>query len=150
MKQANPLIISALLLLAQPAIAKEAADWRSWPMGDRFIISVGAFFPNIDTKVSARSAQDPISAKIDFERDLGLDDSATRPMAAFAWRFAKRHRLNVNYFNLDRSGDVISTVNIKIGDLEIEAGVPVQSFLDVQALEMAYSYSLVFTEKVEW
>jgi hypothetical protein len=138
------------LFLSFPATAKEKADWRSWPMGDRFILAVGAFFPNLDTKVSARSASEPVGAEISFERDLGLDSTATRPIAGFGWRFAKKHRLGINYFNLDRSGDTISKVNIKIGDIDIPIGVPVQSFFDVAVLEVGYSYSLVFTEKTEW
>jgi hypothetical protein len=147
---ARLLFAATLFVLALPAIAKESADWRSWPMGDRFVISIGVFFPNIDTRISASSASNPVGAKIDFERDLGMDDSVTRPLGSFAWRFAKNHRLVVNYFNLNRSGDVISKAQITIGDLVIEAGVPVQSFLDIAVIEGAYTYSLVYTEKVEW
>lgn len=147
---ASFLFAATLLVFALPAVAEESPAWRSWPIGDRFIISVGAFFPNIDTKVSASSASNPVNAKIDFERDLGMDDSVTRPLGAFAWRFAKNHRLEVNYFDLNRSGDVISKTRITIGDLVIEAGVPVQSFLDIEVVEALYTYSFVFTEKVDW
>jgi hypothetical protein len=131
-------------------MAEEPADWQSWPLGNRFIISAGTFFPNIDTKVSAASAVNPVSATIDFERDLGLDDSAIRPLASFGWRFAKNHKLTVNYFNLDRSGDSISNATITLGGLVIEAGVPVQAFLDVEVFEVSYEYSLVFRENIDW
>jgi len=137
-------------LLAVSSAAAEKSDWRSWPTGDRLQISVGAFFPNIDTKVSARSASNPAGAKVDFESDLGLSDSETRPVAGLAWRFAKRHKLKLSYFDLKRSGDTVSTVRIRFGDVDIKVGVPVQSFFDVEVLEANYNYSILFSRKLEF
>ena len=40
-----------LLSLANVVQAQSSDDWQSWPLGDRFVIDVGAFFPKIDTVV---------------------------------------------------------------------------------------------------
>jgi hypothetical protein len=32
----------------------------------------------------------------------------------------------------------------------VEAGVPVQAFLDVEVFEVGYEYSLVFRENIDW
>ena len=137
------------LTIAGGAVAAELESaqqpaWRSWPAGERFALSAGLFFAAIDTDVSARSASDPVRASIDFERDLGLDDTPVRPIGAAVWRFAKRHKLGLAYYQLDRSGDAVSKAQISIGALEIEAGIPVQSFVDIEVAELFYSYSPVF------
>ena len=141
----------ALLVIApwEAAPAREAQPWRGWPLGERWSLSIGAFFAQLDTSVSAASASDPLGATIKFERDLGLDDSIARPVLSVGWRFAKRHKLRLKYFDLDRSGNTISNVNIRFGDADIEVGLPVESFFDVKVLEGFYTYSLVFTEKVD-
>ena len=136
------------LLFSASAGAKELPEWRSWPLGDRFGIGVGAFSPNIKTEVRAISTGDiNPGAAIGFERDLGMKDSATRPLASLNWRFAKRHSLQVNYFDLDRSGDTISNVNIKFGDEIISVGLPVESYFDIETLELSYAYSILFDQK---
>ncbi len=136
------------LLITAPVGAKEKPEWRNWPLGERFAFSVGAFKPNIDTTVRAVSTGDiNPGAAIRFERDLGMSDSETRPIASAKWRFARRHSLGLIYFDLDRSGDTISQVNIKFGDETISVGLPVQSYFDVQVIELQYSYSIFFDEK---
>ena len=136
------------LLLAVPGGARDLPEWRSWPLGERFNIGVGAFHANLETKVRAVSTGEinPGAAVI-FERDLGMADSITRPMLRANWRVAKRHTLSLNYFDLNRSGDTISTVNIKFGDAEISVDLPVESYLDIETLEFAYSYSILFDRK---
>jgi hypothetical protein len=141
-------ILIIWLLCSGSAGAKEEPEWRSWPLGERFAFSVGAFKPNIDTTVRAVSTGDiNPGAAISFERDLGMSDSTTRPIASANWRFAQRHSLGFMYFNLDRSGDTISQVNIKFGDETITVGLPVESYFDVEVIELQYSYSILFDEK---
>jgi hypothetical protein len=141
-------ILTIWLLCSGSAGAKELPEWRSWPLGDRFGIGVGAFHPNIKTEVRAVSTGDiNPGAAIGFERDLGMKDSTTRPLATANWRFAKRHTLEFNYFDLDRSGDTISTVNIKFGDEVISVGLPVESYFDIQTIELSYAYSIFFDQK---
>jgi hypothetical protein len=136
------------LLITAPVTAKEEPEWRNWPLGERFAISVGAFKPNIKTEVRAVSTGDiNPGAAVSFERDLGMSDSETRPVVSAKWRFARRHSLGLMYFELDRSGDTISQVNIKFGDETISVGLPVESYFDVNAIELQYSYSILFDEK---
>jgi len=133
------------------AVAKEdrpKPEWRNWPLGERFAIAAGAFKPSIETEVRAVSTGDiNPGAAISFERDLGMKDSTTRPLASANWRFAKRHSLYFRYFDLDRSGDTISNVNIKFGDETITIGLPVESYFDIETIEISYAYSILFDRK---
>ena len=145
------LIIPFALLLSGvgPAYTKDKPEWRSWPMGQRVGIDVGAFFANLETNVQLNSASGLLGAGISFEQDLGLSDTVSRPMAAGYWRFFKKHRLNFSYFKLDRSGQGSSTVNIRFGEFEFEQNLPIQAFFDVEIINLGYSYSILFDEKKE-
>ncbi len=147
----HSLIIALTLLIisAGPAYAQGEPEWRSWPMGERFGLNVGTFFANLDTKVRLDGTGGVLGTVIDFEQNLGLDDTKTRIMAAGYWRFFKKHRLDFSYFNLDRSGDSSSTVNIRFGDRIFQADLPLQAFLDIEVFNLGYSYSILFDEKKE-
>lgn len=141
--------LAVLLLGFGPAYAQGEPDWRSWPMGERFAVNVGAFFANLDTKVRLDATDGSLGTGIDFEQDLGLDDTQTRIMAGGYWRFFKRHRLDVSYFDLDRSGDGSSTIEIRFGDEVFQADLPLHAFLDIEVFNLGYSYSILFDEKKE-
>ncbi len=141
--------LAMLLLGFGPAYAQGEPEWRSWPMGERFGVNVGGFFAKLDTKVRLDGSGGALGTEIDFEQDLGLDDTKTRIMAGGYWRFFKKNRLDFGYFNLDRSGDSTSTVNIRFGDRIFQADLPLHVFLDIEVFNLGYSYSILFDEKKE-
>jgi hypothetical protein len=137
------------LLISGTALAQGDDEWRSWPMGDRFTISAEVFFPNIDTKVRLDASDATPGTTIDFEQNLNLSDSETLPALGFAWRFAKKHQLIANIFDLNRSGSAISTSEIRFGDDVFQVDLPIASFFDVQVTSVGYAYSFIFDEKKE-
>jgi len=141
--------LAFLLFGVGPVYAQGEPEWRSWPMGERVGVNVGAFFANLDTKVRLDGTGGALGTGIDFETDLGLDETKTRIMAGGYWRFFKKHRLDFSYFNLDRSGDGTSIVNIRFGDNIFQADVPIHAFLDIEVFNLGYSYSILFDEKKE-
>jgi len=148
MKTISTLLV-LLLSLSATAVAQDEDDWQSWPLADRFTISVEAFFANLDTRVRIDASDGAIGTTIDFEQNLGMSDTETLPGFGASWRFAKKHELVLDVFSLDRSGSAISTTDITIGDETFSADLPISSFLDMQVTSLGYSYSLVFDEKKE-
>ncbi|MCZ6517823.1 MAG: hypothetical protein O6763_10075 [Gammaproteobacteria bacterium] len=138
-----------LISVGPVAYAQGEPEWRSWPMGERFGLNVGSFFANLETTVRLDGTGGILGTEISFEQDLGLDDTKTRIMAGGYWRFFKKHRLDFSYFNLDRSGDSTSTVNIRFGDEIFQADLPLHVFLDIEVFNLGYSYSILFDEKKE-
>jgi hypothetical protein len=141
--------LAVLLIGFGPAYAQGEPEWRSWPLGERFAVNVGSFFANLDTKVRLDATDGSLGTGIDFEQNLGLDDTQTRIMVGGYWRFFKNHRLDFSYFDLDRSGDGSSTVDISFGDEVFQADLPVSAFLDIEVFNLGYSYSILFDEKKE-
>ena len=139
----------AILILSSVVKAEENVDWESWPLADRFAIGVDAFFPNLDTRVRVDASDGTTGTTIDFEQNLGMSDTETLPGFQASWRFAKKHQLVLDIFELNRSGSAISATNIRIGDKVFDVDLPISSFFDMSVTSIGYSYSIVFDERKE-
>lgn len=145
-RQLNMLLVA--LLLAAPATAQSSDDWQTWPTGKRWSIGAGYFAPDLDTKLIVTDEDQVIGTGISFERNLGLDDSEGTGLLFLNWRMFERHALEYRYFALDRSATTAGgSVSIAVGDEIFDVSLPIQSFFDITAHEIAYSYSLLFDEK---
>jgi hypothetical protein len=145
--------MSLTALMYTGAALAEEAEWRSWPLGQRLNVGISAFRPELDTKVSLTAG--PILGVIDFEQNLGLDDTESVPLAYLRWRFFKRHTFRVDYFKLDRSGAGTAPADITLcpdGNClpPLPIDWPVNSFVDVEAVNFGYDYSIIFNEKLNW
>jgi hypothetical protein len=134
-----------LLVLSMPASAQD--DWKSWALGKPLQISGALFAPSLDTKLVVTDADNNIGTGISFEDNLGLDDSKSTLLVGVDWRFFKRHKISYSYFDLARDATTESSVAIAIGDEVFDVSLPIQSFFDITANELAYSYSLLFDDK---
>lgn len=138
-----------ILLLSATSLAQSGDEWKDWPLGDPFTMSLEAFFPKIDTTVRLDASDGSAGTTIDFEQNLGMSETETLPALGFTWRFAKKHRLVFDYFDLSRSGSAITTSEIRFGDKVFQIELPISSYFDSQVISVAYSYSLIFDEKKE-
>jgi len=148
------LSISAVsfLLAMLPALTvagDEPTDWRSWPTGERLVVSVGGFYPTLNTKVAVADEDGIIGAVISFEDDLKLDKRKATLFGDLRWRVAKRHTIGVSYFELDRSSFESGGGTIIIGDEQLDPNLPIESFFDIQVLDFSYSYSFLMDERKE-
>ena len=138
------------LIAGSPAAAQSGSDWQDWPLADRWIVSAGLFAPDLDTTLIVTDENQIVGTGINFEQNLGLDDNKSTGLIGIDWRFAKRHLLSYRYFDLSRSGNTTdSTVVIAIGEEVFDLILPIQSFFDITANELSYSYSLLFDERKE-
>ena len=143
------LMLILALVGASPVAAQNSDDWQDWALGSRWTIGAGYFVPNLDTKVLITDPDGVLGTGISFEKNLGLDDSQGTALVGIDWRFFKRHSLTYRYFDLQRSATTTSSVSIGIGGEIIDIDLPIQSFFDITAHEIAYSYSLMFDQKKE-
>ena len=148
MKARQALLLSALsVLIASPAAAQGSGDWESWPITSRWSVGAGYFAPSLDTKLVVTDADGVVGTGISFEDNLGLDDSKGTGLLYVNWRMFERHALEYRYFALNRSATSSSSVAVAIGDEIFDISLPIQSFFDITAHEIAYSYSLLFDQK---
>ena len=149
MKTTRLCIASLILVIISSPIAAQGADWEDWPTADRWTISAGYFTPDLDTTIIVTDANGNVGTGISFEKNLGLDDSESTVLLNIDWRFFKRHALSYRYFDLQRSATTTSSVLIRIGDEVFDVNLPIQSFFDITAHEVSYSYSLMIDQKKE-
>lgn len=146
------LAVLTLLISATPAQALPIPllngdePWRA----ERLILRVGIFRPNIDTNIRLDGSAAPIGTDVDFERDLGLEDSKTELFADFTLRITKRQRLEVGYLRLNRDATKTLTQTINYGDQSFTAGTDVTTVLDVNIYRVAYGYSILNTGRKEF
>jgi len=139
--------LTILLAWSFSAAAQDSVDWKSWPTGGRLDIGAGYFAPDLDTTVIVTDASGDVGTGISFEKNLGLDDNDGTGLLYVDWRFFKRHMLSYRYFELKRSATTTSSVSISVGGEIFDINLPIQSFFDITANEIAYSYSLMFDQK---
>ena len=144
-----PVVFMVLLVTSSPVAAQSSSDWQNWPTGARWSIGAGYFAPDLDTTIVVTDAGGNIGTGINFEKNLGLDDSEGTGLLYAEWRFFKRHSLQYRYFDLQRSATTSSSVSIAIGEEVFDISLPIQSFFDITAHEIAYSYSLLFDERMD-
>lgn len=142
--------VAAVFTAGSPVAAQDGSNWEDWPLADRWTVSAGYFIPDLDTTLIVTDENQIIGTGISFEKNLGLDDSKGTALIGIDWRFARRHLLSYRYFDLSRSATTTdSTVTIAIGEEVFDLTLPIQSFFDITANELAYSYSLLFDERKE-
>lgn len=143
-------LIPVTLIAGGQAAAQSGSNWEDWPLADRWTVSAGYFAPDLETTLIVTDENQIVGTGISFENNLGLDDSKGTALIGIDWRFAKRHLVSYRYFDLSRSGTTTdSTVTIAVGEEIFDVTLPIQSFFDITANELSYSYSLLFDEKKE-
>ena len=144
----NLKVISATAILLLPLLAQAAPDWRAYPLGDRLKLSVGVYVPELDTVAAVSEVGGIPGTRIDFESDLGLDEDESTFFSSLEWRFLKRNKLTFNYYSVDRDASTRLRRPISFDGTVFPPGIGVNSFIDVDVYELAYSFSFIFTERV--
>jgi len=140
-------MITLALVIATPVGAQSADEWKSWPTIDNWSIGAGYFVPDLHTQLVVTDEEGNLGTGINFEQNLGLDGSKATGLLYVNWHWAMRHALEYRYFQLNRSAAGTSTVSIGIGDAVFDVDLPIQSFFDITAHEIAYSYSVLLDER---
>lgn len=140
------ILVAVLVCFSGSALAEE---WRDYPFGDRLKLSVGVYMPDLDTQGSIQDLDSIIPAtEIDFEDDLDLDDDDTVGYGSLAWRFLSRNKLTFNYYSIDRDADTTLDRTITFDGEIFPLSSDVSSFTDVDVYELAYSFSVIFNERM--
>jgi hypothetical protein len=140
--------------ISMSAVAKEKPEWRSWPLGSRMVGALSYYMPRLQTEAAVSDSNGNLGALISFEDTLGLSDNEATPLAFVGWRISKRNYLEVNYFKLDRSATQDSTIDIAVTNdspppdyLTESITLPLSAVFNIQAIDVTYAFSPIFTAK---
>ncbi|MBW2611222.1 MAG: hypothetical protein JRD49_01295 [Deltaproteobacteria bacterium] len=151
----KPFVLGFMLVLlftAHPLMADDSAADSPWA---KFSLHMGAFLSTTNTDARFGSG---IGLSVDLEEALGLDVENRVFRMEGSWRFTdnRRHRLDLSWFSLYRSGEKTVTDEIIITppgggeDIEIAPGTEVKSFFDMDIYQLNYSYSFIQDERLDF
>lgn len=139
-----------MLLVAAAAVVTPQVAWAESP-SDRAWLDVGAFAAHVDSDLRFDNETLGIEGtRVDFERDLGLDSSRVLPKASAGVRILKRFRIEADYFQLSRSGDITLAGSLNIDDTTFPVNAEVHSNFKTNIYRLAVGYSLVRNDNAEF
>lgn len=131
-----------LLALASATVAHAADEVAKHPLlNDTFRFSLGGFYAESTTQARLGSSTGGAGVDVNFEDALGLEERKWIGEAAMYWRISERWRVDVDYFNLDRSASRALATDISWGDQTFTAGTTVNSSVQISDLRAALGYS---------
>jgi hypothetical protein len=108
-----------------------------------FYVRVGSYFLDSETTARVDRLGGNFGTRLDFEDDLNVDRHKDTLLAAARWRFADRHFLEIEYFNLKRSGYKRIDREISFGDSVFNVGADLNSSFSTEVTRLSYAYRIV-------
>ncbi len=134
-------------LLAGGDASAEGERFAARYLDKKFSLWLGGFFPSVDSTIRLDSRFGP-GDTIDFEETLGLEDGKSVWFGGVRWRFNRRHQLEGELIQLNRSGLLeFVTEELDIGDYQVQAGARIDSRFDVTIGRLTYGYSVIETDR---
>lgn len=145
------LLLAGLFLIDAQAHAQyQAGD----PINDRVSLDVGAYLLGTSTNIQVNGTLNspglpiPIGTPFNVERDLGYRNTDRLRFDGY-WRFFKRHKLTVTYFDTSRDSSRSLERTLQFGNVTFPVGVEVNSHFSTQVAEVAYEYGFFRTRNFE-
>lgn len=113
-----------------------------------FHVRIGAYFLDSETSARVSGREGNFGSRLDFEDDLNLDKRKDTLLASARWRFLDRQFLEIEYFNLKRSGNKRIDEEIRFGDTVYPIGADMSSSFTTEVTRLGYSYRIV--KRPEW
>jgi hypothetical protein len=137
---AAPALAFCLFAAAGPALAQSNA-YAQGLLNDRFSISLGGFLVGTDVEAELNGRATGGQREIDFERDFGLDNDASRVRLDGLWRITPKHRLRFMYFDTEDDGTRTLDRTINWGNYTFNVGATVSAESQFSIYELAYEYA---------
>lgn len=133
--------VSLSVATARAQTASMEAAPRHPALNDRFTLELGGFYFQTSTQASLSGSSGGAGVIIDFENALGLEERNWGGIGGFLWRMTERWRLEVEYFEVNRSASRTLAVDVSWGDQTFSKGTTVNSSYDFSDARIGVGYS---------
>jgi hypothetical protein len=156
--------VAAVLLVAQamPALADHdpysgaplppATHEPASPITDHFYIRAAFYAPKYNTNFRVDPANAPpgtTGTPVNAENDLGLPRREHQGVVDFMFRLRDRNKVQVGYFETNRSGSQVLANDVVFGNETFPAGQLAQTTFDLQQFNITYTYSFIRNSRFE-
>jgi hypothetical protein len=158
-------LVAALSLVAQamPALAGDRDPYSGAPLPpskhepaspitDHFYIRAAFYSPKYDTNFRVDPTNAPpgtTGTPVNAENDLGLTHREQRGVVDFMFRLRDRNKVQVGYFESNRSGSQVLANDVVFGNQTFPAGQLAQTSFDLQQFNITYTYSFIRNNRFE-
>lgn len=111
------IFVSNQLVIAQEEIND---DSKHQILTSKFQIGIGMFIPTQKVKFSVDGSTN--NNIIEFDETFDFNNNSVRPQVSFDWRFSKKWKLALEYFNAGYSNEIELKKDIIAGDYTFESG----------------------------
>jgi predicted porin len=134
-------------LIASPAFAQSTTTWNGLP--DRFQVDAGYFGIKAETTLRFNGGAN-VGDEINFEKDLGLDQSSTTFWVDGTWRVGRRHMLKLGYTRLSRDRQSYQLQrDVNWGGLDFTAGLDVAPSTSSNIFTGYYRFAIYRNDRFE-
>jgi hypothetical protein len=110
---------------------------------EKFKLTAGLFVPINNTKVQVGVNGSAAGTDIDFQKDLGFGASQVTFLANFQWRISRRSRINLAYYNLNRTATHTLNKDITFNDQTYHINSSVSTYFNTAIYQFSYSYAII-------
>jgi hypothetical protein len=144
------MVAVSLISITRYAAAEESERVPDHPqMSDAWYVSAGAIYTESNVTANLNSGAIGAGALIDFEDDIGLPENNVIGLFDARWYFAKRWRLEVEYFKLDRDNEKEVQRVIDWGNLNIPITAVAKGTFNMEDFRVSVGYSFFRTKDKE-
>ena len=147
MRSIVALVLAVILCALSGLAVGETSGSAHSVLDDHFQIRIGEFFPDLDSSIRMDADFGRPGDGLDIEQDLGISESKSTVYGGVSWRFAPRHVLELEYYDLARGGLTEVDRAWNIGDTTILANGLISSTFDVRITRLTYQYLFVQDSK---
>lgn len=133
---------SLLESLVQQAAAAAPAE-RMGPFDETVGLRAGSMFASAFNTEASLDSSLGIGTSVRLEDELDMADNADSFPADLYWRIGRRHRIDLGWFDLERSGTRTIDSEIRWGELEFDVGATVTAELQTEVIPLRYTYNIL-------
>jgi hypothetical protein len=120
------------------------------PLPDKISLSVGGFLvDHVKTEIRVDVKGFPIGTSINLSNDLEVDGSNKVVRLDGYYRFNPRHRIDLNWYRFNRTGNTSIGKDIQLGKDLFTTGSDIDTNLKNNLIKLGYTYSFYHVEEVE-
>jgi hypothetical protein len=138
------IVLNIIVVLIVTATAAHAQEWP------RLNLFGGAQIADFGTDIKLDATATIVGSTIDFERDLGFNETAGVAWATGLWRISPRNHVQMFWSSVGR--DAVQRHlqrNIQFGDSAFDLNAQVDAFVDTWIIAGSYRFAIVATPIVE-
>ncbi|MFA9421190.1 MAG: hypothetical protein ACERLB_13650 [Gammaproteobacteria bacterium] len=133
-----------IAMLSSTVMAQESDSSTSYHpfLSDKFHLGIGGFWPQKTVKLRADGSSP--GDEINFEEDLGFDESESTTSINFRWRYSKGWSFWAQYWKVDSEGSTVLEENYQWEDVIFKKGTFARAGSDFTVLRLFFGRAFKF------